>query len=254
MGAHRWMESIFDGRTQGAVQWARHTVGTDRTAHGRLPAVGNRDRLGGSRIPEARLGLLGADWLYGLQLSQSEVIGLAVELEGHCDNAAAALLGGLVVSLRAGESWLARRFDVPPLRAALVLPALDLPTREARKVLPLSIPRADSVFNTSRAVLVVEALRRGDLDLLGQVMEDRLHQPYRLPLIPGAEQALRAALRAGASAAAISGAGPSLIAFCAGESQPIAAAMQAAFAQAGLSSRAFALTSTSRGAWVKTGD
>ncbi len=206
----------------------------------------------GSSASAVILGLLGADRLYGLGLQQAEIIDLAVELEGHCDNAAAALLGGLVVSLRSGPGWLARRFDVPRLQAALVLPALDLPTREARKVLPLTVPRGDAVFNASRALLVAEALRSADLDLLAQVMEDRLHQPYRLPLIPGALEAMAAARQAGAAAVALSGAGPSPIAFCPDDSRPAADAMQAAFARAGLPSRPFHLVTTSLGASIES--
>jgi homoserine kinase len=215
--------------------------------HNRVPSGSGL----GSSASAVLLGLLGARFLSGRQASPMELLGLAAGMEGHSDNAAAALLGGLVVSLKTENAWLARRFDVPALHAALVLPDINLPTLVARQALPLSVPRSDAVYNVSRAVLVAEALRCGDLDLLGQVMEDRLHQPYRLPLIRGAAEAMAAAKSAGAQAVAISGAGPSLIAFCAGASRPAGEAMAAAFSQAGVASRTFELVTTSRGAWTR---
>jgi homoserine kinase len=205
----------------------------------------------GSSASAVLQGLLAADALSGSGAPREEILGMAVDLEGHGDNAAAALYGGLTITVHLDARWLTRRFDVPPLRAALALPAVDLPTHIARKALPSHISRADAVFNSSRTPLVVEALRSGDLDLLGQVMDDRLHQPYRLPLIPGAVEALRAARAAGAAAAAISGAGPSLIAFCPGDPRPAGEAMAAAFARAGVAARTFELTAISLGASVE---
>ncbi len=99
-------------------------------------------------------------------------------------------------------------------------------------------------------MLVVEALRTGDLDLLSQVMEDKLHQPFRLPLIPGAQQACQSGLEAGAAAVALSGAGPSLIAFVPGDPAPVVEAMQSAFTAAGMPSYAYSLTTTLQGARV----
>lgn len=205
----------------------------------------------GSSSSAIVLGLLGANSLSGSQASTQELLDMAAGMEGHADNVSPALLGGLVVSIQDENYWLARRFEVPILRIALVLPDIDLPTQVARQALPLSVPRGDAVYNISRAVLVAEALRLGDLDLLGKVMDDRLHQPYRLPLIRGAAEAMTAARSAGAQAVAISGAGPSLIAFCAGESRPAGEAMAAAFARVGLASRIFDLVTTSRGAWTR---
>jgi homoserine kinase len=107
---------------------------------------------------------------------------------------------------------------------------------------------SSATYNSGRTVLVVEALRQGDLDLLGRVMDDRLHQPYRLPLIPGAQQALQAARAAGASGVALSGAGPSLIAFALASHAQIAQAMVAAFAEHNLKAVSRVLWTTSQGA------
>jgi homoserine kinase len=195
-------------------------------------------------------GLLGANALLGNPAGREEILRLAVEIEGHADNAAAALEGGLVIVAAHGAGFLTRRVDVPALPVTVVLPAVDLPTRAARAALPASVPLADAVFNLGRAALVVEALRAGDLALLGQVMDDRLHQPYRYPLIPGAQSARDAALAAGAAAAGLSGAGPSLAAF-GGDPLRIAPAMQAAFQAAGLNSRAFLLKTSPESAGDK---
>jgi homoserine kinase len=201
----------------------------------------------GSSASAALLGLLGASAAYGQRLTDEEALAMAGALEGHADNAAAALLGGLVLIAAQNGGWLARKVEIPTLRLAVVLPAFHLPTHAARAALPAQVAMKDATYNLGRAALVVEALRSADLDLLGQVIEDRLHQPYRLPLIPGAVQAVAAGRAAGA-AVALSGAGPSLIAFTPGDPGPAAAAMQAAFAQAGLPSRAFLLKTTLLGA------
>lgn len=204
----------------------------------------------GSSAAATLTGLLAANRLTGANLSQDEILSLATELEGHPDNVAPALMGGLVVSTMQGEKVLARKLQIAPLHITVVLPDFHFPTREARNSLPKQVPLKDAVHNISRAVLVTEAFRTGDLDLLGEAMTDRLHQPYRLKLIPGAEQALQAMVFDGASAVALSGAGPSLIAFSKTESTAGVAAKRA-FEQAGLSARVFTLQVCHEGAGVQ---
>ena len=106
----------------------------------------------------------------------------------------------------------------------------------------------DAVYNLSRAAMVTEAFRAGDLDLLGKAMTDTLHQPYRLQLIPGGREAMEAAREAGAAAAAISGAGPSIIAFSSQRDPSIGEAMTRAFEGAGHSARTFQLKISHHGA------
>ena len=132
----------------------------------------------------------------------------------------------------------------------VVLPDFYFPTKQARAILPEYVDRKDAIFNVSRAVLVIEALRTGDLELLGEVMSDSLHQPYRLPLIPGAQAAMQAARQAGAAAVALSGAGPSLIAFSSKQEPAVGLAMKRAFEQAGLTARIFELGTSYEGAEV----
>ncbi len=217
----------------------------------------NRIPLGsglGSSSAALLSGLLGANALLGEPLSPQEILKIAIEMEGHPDNVAPAMLGGLVVSIlhdgRVISIKLPARARRAPIRATVVLPEWEFPTEYARSILPRTVDRQDAIFNISRSVLVVEALRTGDLDMLGKAMADRLHQPYRLPLIPGALPAMEAARRSGAAAVALSGAGPSLIAFSEEWTPEIGEAIRREFERAGLSARVFHLRVSERGARV----
>ena len=141
--------------------------------------------------------------------------------------------------------------NLSQIHTTVALPDFYYPTREARAALPKKVEHQDAVFNISRAILLTEALRTGNMELFGIAMEDKLHQPYRLPQIPGAIQALAAAKAAGASAAALSGGGPSLIAFSSRPNPEIGDAMQQAFQAAGLTSRIFELSPTQQGAQTR---
>lgn len=163
-------------------------------------------------------GLYGANEMLGNPLSVNDLLKIATEMEGHPDNVAPALLGGLVVSAAKQGEIIARRYEVPAITVVVVTPQVEWPTKTARAVLPKSLSRSDALFNIGRAVLVTDALRNGDLDLLQSVMEDRVHQPYRLKHINGGAAALKAAKQFGA--AALSGAGPSIIAFVSSEQAP----------------------------------
>ena len=211
----------------------------------------------GSSAAASLTGLLGAAALLGQPLEALDALELCAGMEGHADNAAAAVYGGLVAVAAGKEGWLVRSIAVPPLDVAVVLPEISLSTQAARAALPEQVAFEDAAFNLGRVVLVVEALRSGDLSLLNQAADDRLHQPYRLPLIPGGKDAIQAAYQAGASAVTISGAGPSLIAFTAGSSNAAgsataaADAMTAAFQARGVQARAFTLHASQIGARVE---
>ena len=205
----------------------------------------------GSSSAALLTGMLGANALLGEPLARQDILSMATENEGHPDNVVPAMLGGLVASVLRGDQIVSRKLVVSPMSITVVLPDFYFPTKTARAILPEYVLRQDAIFNVSRAVLVIKSLETGDLALLGEVMEDALHQPYRLPLIPGALAAMQAARQAGASAVALSGAGPSLIAF---SRQPansgIGLAMQRAFEQAGLTARIFPLNISVSGASV----
>jgi homoserine kinase len=145
-----------------------------------------------------------------LNLAPLDVLMLAVEVEGHPDNVAASALGGLAVVAPPSQA-----ISLPwPARVALVVasPEVQLATSRARSALPDSYSRADAVFNLQRAALLVAAAVSGNTGALRVALQDRWHQPYRTALVPGLEQAL--ALECpGLYGVALSGAGPSLIAF-----------------------------------------
>jgi homoserine kinase len=200
-------------------------------------------------------GLVGANALLGTPLSDEDLLRLATAMEGHPDNVATALAGGLTLVTTIGEGVLARRLPAMPLQMAVVVPAVHLPTQVARAALPREVPLVDAVYNIGRTAFVIEALRIGDLGLLGKVMDDRLHQPYRMKLIPGAEMAFSAARRAGAAAVALSGAGPTIVAFAPASEkiekvQAIATAMAETFEASGIPARSLALTLSEQGSHV----
>ena len=150
-------------------------------------------------------GLAAADALNG---GGADLLAEAAALEGHPDNAAAALLGGFVVCADGG----ATRLDPPAgLEALLVVPARALRTARARAALPVGVPMADAVFNVGRASLLVLGLAQGDLDLVARGLDDRLHQPRRASLYPRSMELVERARSLGALGATISGAGPSVL-------------------------------------------
>lgn len=187
-------------------------------------------------------GLLAANQLLPEPLSRETVLALATELEGHPDNVAPALYGGLVLANRDGDRLLVESLPVAPLQAVVALPDVDLPTAEARAVLPLKVSLFDAAFNAGRTALLVQALITGDYGKLGVAMQDRLHQRYRVPLVPGMHDAFQAARAAGASGVALSGAGPGVLAFAPDGHQRIADAMCRAFVAAGVECRSWVLS------------
>jgi homoserine kinase len=187
-------------------------------------------------------GLVGANALLGEPIDRRGILMLAARAEGHPDNVAAAVLGGLTVSCADGAAIAAVSLVVPPaLRFIALVPDVESATRDARAVLPTEVPRADAVFNVQRVSLLVAALGAGSLDLIATAMDDRLHQPYRLRLFPWMEKVVAAARGAGALGCALSGAGPSMLAVVDGPTAAVAGAMEEALAAAGVGGRAIAL-------------
>jgi homoserine kinase len=160
----------------------------------------------GSSAAAAVAGLMAADHLFELDV---DLLAHAVELEGHPDNAAAALLGGFVVCAEGG----ATRFDVPAgLEGVVVMPdAPPVRTPDARAALPEQVPLADAVFNVAHASLLTLGLARGEWDLVARGLHDRLHQPPRAHLYPESLRLVERAPQLGALGATISGAGPAVL-------------------------------------------
>jgi homoserine kinase len=157
-------------------------------------------------------GLLAADHLFELD---ADLLALGSDLEGHPDNVAAALHGGIVVS----ADGRATRLDPPTgLEAVVVVPDAAVRTKAARAALPKQVPMGDAVFNTAHGALLVLGLARGDWDLVARGLADRLHQPHREHLFPRSMKLVRRAPSLGALGATISGAGPSVLVWCPYES------------------------------------
>ncbi|MGD2078726.1 MAG: homoserine kinase [Chloroflexota bacterium] len=196
-------------------------------------------------------GMLAANVVIGTPLSQQRLLELASEFEGHPDNVVPAMFGGLTLAVSSEAGLVVERIEVPYLKKVIVvLPDFALSTSTARKALPDKVPLADAVFNIGRVGLLVRAFETGDYGRLAIAMEDRVHQPYRLPLIPGMPDAFEEARRAGA-AVALSGAGPSVVAFARDNHSRIAAAMGRAFVDAGLRHRTWILPIQSEGCRVE---
>ena len=159
-------------------------------------------------------GLVAANHLTGNTLSKNEIVQLATEIEGHPDNVAPAILGGMTISyVDNGRASSLKFLPLKPFKLVAVVPDMPLATSLARRAIPKTVPHQDAVFNTSRAALLVGAMLTGDYQHLAAGLDDRLHQPYRAHLIPGMEDAFKAAVNNGAYNAIISGAGSTLMAY-----------------------------------------
>lgn len=197
-------------------------------------------------------GAVAANALAGFPFSREELLDLVNSIEGHPDNVAPALLGKMVVAVQGQGGKVIQREIIPPpeLQAVVAIPHFTVPTKKARDILPRQVPVADAVFNISRVSLLVLAMATGDLELFGQMMDDRLHQPYRTKLVPGMEDVFQRARGAGALGVALSGAGPTVIAFATDGLQAIGEAMEKAFQAYGVRSTIMTLKPCLSGAQV----
>lgn len=211
-----------------------------------------RSRGLGSSATLTVAGIVAANVLLQANLSDEEIITLATQLEGHPDNAAPAYLGGLVVSISAEKRIKYQRIEPQAtLRVTVAVPDFELATSAARKVLPAQVSRQDAVFNTGHFGLFMAAILTGNYQLLGVAMEDRLHQPYRMPLVPGLQEVMAAALARGALGSCLSGAGPTVLAFCNGNDEEIGKAMQSAWRKCGIKAEIFHLEISMKGTEYK---
>lgn len=214
-----------------------------------------------NRIPLARgLGssaaaylsaLLAANRLLGDRFTKGEILNFAAKLEGHPDNVAPALMGGVRASGVYGKNVVSAAFPSPSLKIVAVVPAFELSTKKARKILPKKVPMRDAVANLAAVALMASALS-GNHALLGRLLNDRWHEPYRARLIPGFPSVKKAALAAGALGVILSGAGPTMLAFVkAGRAKAVAKAMRTAFLRAGVESKAMEFNIDEKGAVVQ---
>jgi homoserine kinase len=176
-------------------------------------------------------GALAGDTAAGGRLGRDGVFQLAADLEGHPDNVAPAIYGGLTVSARGEAGWITRTLAWPaPWRLLFGVPDFELSTEAARAVLPTRIDRAEAVTTASRVALWPIAVLRNEPDLLRCAAHDVTHEPYRRPLLPGFAEAQAALREVGAWAAYLSGAGPTLAVVCSDETIDACRAVLAAYA------------------------
>ncbi len=167
--------------------------------------------------------------LQGKAVPEEDLLEIAVENEAgnHPDNVAPALLGGLVATTSIDGSIRAIKTRFPDtLKAVIFTPSFPMDTIAGRKLLPNTYPKADVTFNTGRVALLLTALQTGRYELIGDAMQDRLHQPYRQAIFPAMPDIIQAAVDAGAHGASLSGGGSSLIALASNNFTGILRAMQ----------------------------
>jgi homoserine kinase len=203
----------------------------------------------GSSAAAALSGVLVAVALHRAQWDEAAIIECAASFEGHADNVAAALLGGLVIC---APNAAVQRIDAPDeLHAVVFAPVQRLATSEARQAVAQEFSRADAIFNAARCALLVRAVMLADWAALREAMDDRWHQVQRASLFPAMVPLIDAAYAGGADGACLAGAGPSVLALCARDPQPVAAAMEAAAAKAGVAGTALHLRPRNFGARVE---
>jgi homoserine kinase len=203
----------------------------------------------GSSATAVLMGVIAATSLQPDFETRENWLQLSAEMEGHADNVAAAIFGGLVAVRKEQSGYKVNLFDIEPDSAVVVLPMIDLPTNTTRAALPKTVSMQDAVHNLSRIPAILEGFRLGDAEVLRAGLDDRLHQPFRLPLIPGSEDAIQVANQMGA-AAALSGAGPSIIAFLPENMEDIANAIGDCFQKKNIEYRVFNLELINRGAMI----
>ena len=189
-------------------------------------------------------GIVGAARLYNINLTNQEMLELALSLEGHMDNIVPALIGGFTLAYKTGRGeikW--AKIKTPlDLRVVAAIPDFTLSTGKMRGALPQKIALPEAIFNLSRSALLVNALQNSDWEVLAEAMEDRLHQPYRIPFIPGIEDMFSQIKKTGLAGAALSGSGPSVVSLTKmGSEEIISKIMKDAFLKAGVACRVLVL-------------
>lgn len=189
----------------------------------------------GSSAAAVSGGVFAANELLGRPLSEQTMAEIVTEIEGHPDNVVPALLGGIIIAGWGHKGLIYHRI-VPDdkLCAVVAIPDFYMSTKKARQALPEQVPFQDALFNLNRAALLTAALITGDQKILAEVMDDKLHQPYRSVMVPGMYEVIKQAKAAGAIGTVLSGAGPTMLSLVTNDQatkERVAQAMKQAFAE-----------------------
>ena len=205
----------------------------------------------GSSASAVICGLVGAKNIFNIDISNHELLQTAAQIEGHADNAAACFFGGFVLVRSEIDALHIIHQDIQPITAVVAVPNYSISTKAARKMLPEKVRLEDAVYNISRTAELMQIFQDGNYESLRETMKDKLHQGYRLPLLPGAEQAMQTALIMGAFGSSLSGAGPSVIAFTTQKlAQAVGNAMLSAYQKISISTRIFTLGCPAKGCFI----
>ena len=194
---------------------------------------------------------MAANVLMDRPLSDDQLLNVGAQLEGHADNIAPALFGGMQIVIRDAGDWL--RLAVPlaeDLKIVLFIPDLEMLTRESRARLPQRLKREDAIFNVGRAAMLVAALEQGRWELLDASTQDRLHQSARSEQFPALYDIIDAAKDAGAHGGYLSGAGSTIAAFATDDVERVARLMQQAAVARGYSGRTMITEPSTEGATI----
>lgn len=157
-------------------------------------------------------GMLAANVLTGRSLSYPEILDLATKLEGHPDNVAPALYGGMCVSMTDGEKALVKSIKInPKIKFAIMVPDFFVATKKSRGVLPTYVTRQEASFNIQRSSMFVAAMASGDMDMLKYAVQDKMHQSYRKVYIDGFDDIMKTSYECGSRATYLSGSGPTIV-------------------------------------------
>jgi homoserine kinase len=196
-------------------------------------------------------GLVAANRLCGDAFNANELLEMAATIEGHPDNVAAAVLGGLRLVVSDEQQLYTVPIDVPPeLQAVLLVPDVRISTADARRVLPERVTVVDAVYNMGRVALLVAGMATNHPEYLSVATEDRLHQPHRQTIFPPMKLIFKAARDAGALGVFLSGSGSTIMALTQGREMTVAYEMAEAAKLTSVECKLLVVSPTSKGAHV----
>lgn len=200
-------------------------------------------------------GLVGANEILGRKFSKDELLEMAVEIEGHPDNVAPALLGGMVVAITEEKKTFYDKVEIKGgIKFVSIIPNFRLSTEKARSVLPKEISLKDGIYNVSRAALMVACLSSGKYSLIKHACKDAFHQNYRSKLISGFEEVYNKSYELGALGCYLSGAGPTIMAIIDEKDERFSNKLREFLRIKGLEWDILELSLDNEGATIKKGD